>query len=267
MSYKMLVLDIDGTLTNSKKEITSKTKAAIRNLQEKGIAVVLASGRPTPGVENMAKELEFEKFGGYILSYNGGQIIDCQTGEKIYEKVLPKEAVSELYDLSEEYDLNIISYEDGNVIIEKEQDQYVELEARINKIGIKQINDFKEYIDFPVVKCLMTAEGKHLEKIEPIAKERFPELSIYRSEPFFLEAMAKNVDKAASLERLLEHLELTKDEMVACGDGFNDLSMIEYAGMGVAMENAQPVVKEVADYVTLSNDREGIVHVIDKFFA
>lgn len=267
MQYKVLVLDIDGTLTNSKKEITPKTKKAIRNLQEKGVTVVLASGRPTPGVQSLAEELEFEAFGGYILSYNGGQIINCQTGETIYEKVLPQEAVSDLYDLSQEFDLNIISYEEGNVLIENESDEYVELEARINQIDIKQINDFKEYIDFPVVKCLMTAHGEHLAKVEPIAKERFPELSIYRSEEFFLEAMAKNVDKAASLEHLLRHLQLSKEEMVACGDGFNDLSMIEYAGLGVAMENAKPVVKKAADYVTLSNDKDGIVHVIDKFFA
>lgn len=263
----MLVLDIDGTLTNSKKEITPKTKEAIGELQRKGIAVVLATGRPTPGVETLVKELEFERFGGYVLSYNGGQIINCQTSEKIYEKVLPESSISELYDLSKEYDLTIISYEDGKVIMEKKQDKYVELEARINKIGIKQIENFKEYVDFPVVKCLMTADGEHLEKVETIAQDRFPELSIYRSEPFFLEAMAKNVDKAASLERLLNYLDMTRDEMVACGDGFNDLSMIEYAGMGVAMENAQPEVKEVADYITLSNDRDGIVHVIEKFFS
>ena len=97
-------------------------------------------------------------------------------------------------------------------------------------------------------------------------QEKFKDvLSIYRSEPFFIEIMPKNVDKAASLDIMLTSLGLTKDDAICCGDGFNDKSMIEYAGVGVAMENAQPAVKEVADYITKSNDEDGIVHVIDQF--
>ena len=80
MQYKILVLDIDGTLTNSKKEITPRARAALKRAQEKGIKIVLASGRPTYGIMPVAKELELERYGGYILSFNGGQIINAQTG-------------------------------------------------------------------------------------------------------------------------------------------------------------------------------------------
>ncbi len=90
-------------------------------------------------------------------------------------------------------------------------------------------------------------------------------LNIYRSEPFFLEIMPQNIDKAHSLQKLLNSIGLTADSMICCGDGFNDLSMIEYAGLGVAMENAQPVVKESADFITKSNDEDGILHVVNLY--
>ena len=90
-------------------------------------------------------------------------------------------------------------------------------------------------------------------------------LNIYRSEPFFLEVMPQNIDKAYSLQKLLSSMGLRADSMICCGDGYNDISMIEYAGLGVAMANAQAVVKDVADFVTKSNDEDGVLHVINTF--
>ena len=97
-------------------------------------------------------------------------------------------------------------------------------------------------------------------------KEKFPNLSIYRSEPYFLEIMPKGIDKAFSLQILLEQQGLTAQNLIACGDGFNDLSMIQYAGMGVAMQNAQEVVKAAANYVSpYTNDEDAVAHAIKKF--
>ena len=90
-------------------------------------------------------------------------------------------------------------------------------------------------------------------------------MSVYRSEPFFIEAMPLNVDKATSLDKMLQTIGLTRENAICCGDGFNDISMIKYAGVGVAMGNAQPPVKEAADYVTGTNDEDGLVEVVDKF--
>ena len=147
MDYKILVLDIDGTLTNSKKEITPRTRAALRKAQEKGVKVVLASGRPTYGIMPVAGELELERFGGYILSFNGGQIINAQTGEAIYQKTLPPQMPALLYDLSQEYKTNIMTYLDQTVITPKKDDQYVELESRINKMEVRQVEDFKTFVN------------------------------------------------------------------------------------------------------------------------
>ena len=92
------------------------------------------------------------------------------------------------------------------------------------------------------------------------------EFSIYRSEPFFVEIMPKNVDKAATLQKLCDYLGITKDDLVACGDGYNDVSMIKFAGVGVAMGNAKPEVKEVADVITGTNDEDGLVDIVNKYF-
>ncbi len=266
MDKKVLVLDLDGTLTNSKKEITPRTKEAVLKMQKKGHVVVLASGRPTPGVVPVAEELNLKKYGGYILSYNGGQIIDCATGEVVYRKNLPMELVPQLFALAEELDIGLISYDKEGIVANNHPDKYIELEAMINHLPIQYRDDVAEYIDFPVTKCLGTAAPEVAKEKEDAFREKFGDvLNIGRSEPFFIEITPKGIDKAASLARLCEIIHITKDDMIACGDGFNDISMIEYAGTGVAMANAQQEVRDVADYITSSNDDDGVAEVIEQF--
>lgn len=266
MKYQMLVLDIDGTLTTSDKTISPATLEALLRLQQEGFYVVLASGRPTAGILPYANLLRLEEFGNYILSFNGAKILNVRTNEVIYDKTLPESVIPILYQEALDSHIGLISYEGDDVIAATPIDQYMEYEARINQISIREVNDFPSYVTFPVNKCLMTGEPEHLLTVEKRLKDRFHGfLSIYRSEPFFLEIMPQNIDKAKSLQRLLNALGLTQEQMICCGDGFNDVSMIEFAGLGVAMANAQEIVKQSADYITSSNNEDGIVAVIEKF--
>ncbi len=264
---KVLVLDIDGTLTNSQKVITGNTKKAIIDAMKRGHKVMLASGRPTPGMRKYAEELELSNYDGYLLSFNGGKIIYCKTGEIIFQKVLPSVVIKSLYKFAMEKECGLITYLGDDIILATKKDEYIEIESKINGMECKEVTNFVDYVsDYSLNKMLMTAPPEKAAILVEELQERFKDfLSIYRSEPFFIEIMPKNVDKAASLDRMLTSLGLTKDDAICCGDGFNDKSMIEYAGLGVAMENAQPAVKEVADYITKSNDEDGIVYVIDKF--
>lgn len=266
MSYRIIVLDLDGTLTNSRKEITKPTKDALLEIQEAGCKVVLASGRPTPGVAGLAKELELAKYGGYMLAFNGGRIIDCKTGQVIYQKTLPPETIPEIYEAALKHGVGIITYTEDEIIAGTAIDRYMEKEQMINQVPIRQVDNFTEYVDFPVNKCLLTGDGDYLAEVEVKMQKQFGKyLGIYRSEPFFLEVVPQNIDKAHSLLKLLSSIGMTAEEMICCGDGFNDISMIECAGLGVAMENAQELVKASADYITKSNDEDGILHVIRKF--
>lgn len=266
MAYEILILDIDGTLTNSKKEVSPKTLDAIIRAQEEGIKVVIASGRPTAGINKIAKTIKLDEYGGYVLSYNGAKITNFQTGEVVYNETLPEEMIPSIYEEAIDSHVGIITYEGNDAIAGNGIDKYNELEARINGIGLREVKDFPNYITFPINKCLLTGEPEHMAEVEQKMKERFGNfLNIFRSEPFFVEVMPQNIDKAYSLGKLLKHLDLERSQMIACGDGFNDLSMIKYAGLGVAMANAQEVVKQAADYITLSNDEDGVAKVIDKF--
>lgn len=266
MDEKILVLDIDGTLTNSEKIITEATKQGIRTVLEHGHKVILASGRPTPGMRKVEQELELEKYGGYLLSFNGGRIIDCRSGEVIYQRILPLPIIPGLYFFAKREGCGLMTYFGDHIISAFEPDEYVLLESRINDMPVKTVENFKEYVDFEVNKCIVTAAPDKAPEIEKELLRKYGDLvSVYRSEPFFIEIMPKNVDKAASLDRMLQSIGLTRENTICCGDGFNDITMIKYAGVGVAMGNAQQAVKEAADYITGTNDQDGLVQVIQEF--
>lgn len=266
MAYQIIVLDLDGTLTNSQKEITPKTKEALMQIQKEGKKVVLASGRPTPGVQPLADELKLQDYGGYILSFNGARIINCMTREVVYNKTVPMEYVPTLYDYAVKKNLGILSYTDSGIILGNGTNEYTKTEAKINHLPMKEVHNFVEYIDFPENKFLMTGAPEQIFATQKELRKQFGgRLNIFRSEPFFLEIMPPMVDKAYSLGKLLEFLGEDKSRMICCGDGFNDLSMIQFAGLGVAMANAQKEVKEAADFITYSNDEDGVAQVVEKF--
>lgn len=265
MKYKIIALDLDGTLKNSQKQITKKTKDKLIELAKQGIKIVLASGRPTAGIFHEAKELELDKYGGYILSFNGARIINYKTGDVIYNDTYGKDLITSIYNQSKKYNLAILTYNGQDILTEDENDKYIIEESSINLMNTKHVESFLETVDFDVNKLLLTGEPDYLASIIDEFKAPYGDkLSIYRSAPFFIEVMGPGIDKAKSLSKLLEQLNLKREEMIAFGDGYNDLSMIEYAGFGVAMGNAVDEVKQCANYVTLSNDEDGIYDILIK---
>lgn len=267
MKYKLLVLDLDGTLTNNKKEITPRNRETLIRAQQEGVVLVLASGRPTYGIAPLADELEMNKFGGYILSYNGGEIIDWKTKEMLFAKLLPDEVVPKLYECATQNEVAILTYDQEFIVTEHPDDPYVKKEAFLNKMQIRPSQHFPDDIALPLPKCLMVADPERLIPIEAELSILLQgQISVYRSEPYFLELVPQGIDKAQSLAALLDKLNLPREEMVAIGDGYNDLSMIKYAGMGIAMGNAQEPVKKSADYITLTNEEDGVAVAVEKFF-
>lgn len=228
-----------------------------------GGRIVLASGRPTYGILPLAEELELKQKGGYILAYNGGCVTDCKTGRILHQQTLDPKDVAVLAKQAKEQGVNIMTYKGSYLLAMDPQEQYCREESRINRMEIKSAENFAREITFPVTKCLMTGEGEYLEKVEKRMQSYWQSrLSICRSAPYFLEIMAKGIDKAKALEQLLSHLGLERDNLIACGDGFNDQSMISFAGIGVAMANGQPQVKEAAQYIAPSNDEDGVADVV-----
>lgn len=265
MKYKLIALDLDGTLKNSNNEITEKTREALIHVQELGAKIVLASGRPTPGLRHEAKTLDLEKYGGYLLSFNGARVVEVKTGKTIYEQTLTIDEAKQAYDRAKEFHLACMTYKDDMIISEDIDDEYVCLESRINDIGKVKVESLKDNLTNPIYKVLLTGKPEYVASIEEAFKKPFGnDLSIYRSAPFFIEIMARGIDKAISLDRLAKSLGIQQEEVIAFGDGYNDLSMIEYAGLGVAMANAVDGVKERSNMITLSNDEDGIAYVLSK---
>lgn len=263
---KVLVLDLDGTLTNNEKKITPKTKEAVMRMQREGHIVVLASGRPTLGTIPIAKELELGRYEGYILSYNGGKITQCSTGEVVYQQMLPARVVPELFKTADELGIGMMTYNQEGIVANMHHDEFMELEAMINRLKLQHFENPIEQISSAVNKCLGTAPIEIAPEIEKKFAEKYGDcISVSRSEPFFIELVPLGIDKGSSLVKICDILGCTKDDIIACGDGYNDISMIEFAGLGVAMENAQKPVKRVADYITRSNEEDGVAHVIHKF--
>lgn len=274
MNYKILVLDLDGTLTNSKKEITKPTLEALLDIQKRGIKVVLASGRPTVGVLPLAKQLRMAEYGSYVLSFNGARITDCNTGAIVSNQLLPKHVIRPAFELAKkyaQYGVDLITYDEATIGTDRiisgfKPNKYTQLEADINHIPIDMVTDLPSCVTWDINKLLGTGEPEYIDRLRRDAIEYFgSNLGIYCSDPFFLELVSPGVDKASSMDILLKKLGLTRAEMICIGDGYNDISMIEAAGLGVAMANAQPAVLEAADYVTKSNNEDGVVAVIDKF--
>lgn len=203
--------------------------------------LVLASA-DTYGIVPLAEELNIKQYGGFILSFNGGKVIDLMTDKVLFEQALPPDIVPVLYNRSKEAGLAILSYNGKYILSEHPENKYVQYESFLTKMKIKATDDFLRDLHQPADKCLVVGEPEMLVPLEEkLRQELGKRINVYRSEAFYLELVPKGIDKAASLSRLLERTRIKQEEGIAIGDGFNDVSMIRFAGLGVAMANAQPL--------------------------
>ena len=266
MKYKLLVLDVDGTLLNDEREISKRTLAALLKVQQMGVRIVLASGRPTYGLMPLAKTLELGNYGGFVLSYNGCQIIKAQNGEILFERRINPEMLPYLEKKARKNGFAIFTYHDDTLITDSPYNEYIKNEALLNNLKIIKEDEFSTAIDFAPCKCMLVSDKeKALIGLEQHWEKRLAgTLDAFRSEPYFLEVVPCGVNKANTLGALLEHLGVTREEVIAVGDGVCDVTMLQLAGMGVAMGHSQDSVKVCADYVTASNEEDGVALAVEK---
>lgn len=266
MKYKLLVLDVDGTLLNDEREISKRTLAALLKVQQMGVRIVLASGRPTYGLMPLAKTLELGNYGGFVLSYNGCQIIKAQNGEILFERRINPEMLPYLEKKARKNGFAIFTYHDDTLITDSPDNEYIKNEALLNNLKIIKEDEFSTAIDFAPCKCMLVSDKeKALIGLEQHWEKRLAgTLDAFRSEPYFLEVVPCGVNKANTLGALLEHLGVTREEVIAVGDGVYDVTMLQLAGMGVAMGHSQDSVKVCADYVTASNEEDGVALAVEK---
>jgi Cof subfamily protein (haloacid dehalogenase superfamily) len=264
MQYKMLVLDMDDTLLTDDHKISDLNKKVLLEAQAKGVYVVLASGRPTSAMTAYAKELELDLNNSYIISFNGAIISTVKDDVVLFEQTLTQKQIHELYDYSVKMKTHIITYLDGEIISETDS-EFIEIEKVITGMPHRKVSSFKEAVDRSAVKCILLAEPSYLKEVEQDLKEAMPHLSISMSKPFFLEAAQYGIDKAASIKILAEKLKIQQSEIIAVGNAGNDLSMIEYAGLGVWVDNVTPELRDRADIIVASNNNDGVAEVVQRY--
>lgn len=258
----MLVLDMDDTLLNDNHEVSVENREMLRKAKELGIYVVLASGRPTPAMIEYAKDLEL--LDSYMISFNGAVITDLKEDKVIFEQNLTMEQIHELYDYSQEKKTHIITYLDGKVVSETKS-EYIDIEVDITGLEHHVVPSFKDRVQSAAIKCILLEEPSYLKEVEKDLRAAMPHLSVCMSKPFFLEVAQNGIDKGASIKFLAEKLNIHQSEIIAVGNAGNDVTMIEYAGLGVWVDNVDPELRHKANVIVASNNDHGVAEVVRRF--
>ena len=287
--YKLVAIDLDGTMLNSYGIVTQNTKEKIKKVIQKGTKVVIASGRPIDSIKAIAEEIGSKE---YFIGGNGAIIYDIKKDEIIYEKFLNKQKVLEIIDLCEENSINYNVYTEKTILAKNLKFNVLyyykeNLKKPENKkTNIVIVENMKEYIKnlkeekfLKVTICdenkfIFNAIGKKLKELSGI--EILDVLHMSRKlikqgtqdiviEYFYTEISLENVDKWIAIQEILKLEKIEKDEVITIGDNINDLKMLKNAGLGIAMKGSAPKVIENANYVTQGNNEEGVANALEKY--
>ncbi len=268
-NMKAIFLDLDGTLLNKDKQVTTGNMEAIKGALADGHKVIISTGRPTVSALKQAKVLGLDAPGCYVVSYNGGEIVDAGTNESVFRQTIPMEWVRDLFAEAKKRGIHIQTYTNTGVVVEPWCD-----DADIRRYSQGTLTPFSviesvEKLENEPVKILaLDMAGR--DATEPfrqwILEKYAGRLDSFFSNPYYLEVVCAGLNKGSALVRLREILGISKSDTIAAGDASNDIPMILEAGVGVAMINAAPDVLAAADYITEhDNNNDGIAEVIDKF--
>lgn len=264
--YKLLALDMDGTLLKEDKTISMENIAAIEHAKKKGVKVVLATGRPLKGINNYLSTLNLKQDEDYAVTYNGAIVQNTKTGQPISKTLMSLEDLIYLYKLSLELGVGIHAFTTEGLITPSNPNKYTILEHTINDIPLN-IVDFRTLSpDTKIIKVLWADEPQKLKAAtKKLPKDIHEKYTCVLSSPFFYEFLNINSNKGTGVALLAKSLSIKPQEVICIGDAGNDIHMIKYAGLGVAMGNAFPETKAVADYITTTNEENGVANVINKF--
>ena len=264
-NFKMICLDIDGTLLNSNHKISEKVKNAINIVaNEKNISVILVSARMPKGIKFLQKELGIEQ---PIICYSGALILG-KDNNMLSKELIDIFNLEEIYKLVNDNNIHISLYKDDEWYIE-EMDYWAKQESEITNI-IPKVTDFNDLIELWEIegtggpnKILCMASPDKINLLKENIKDN--ELNIYPSKPTYLEIMPTNASKTSAINILQKKFNVDKSEIIAMGDNYNDIDMLEYAGLGIAMGNSPDDVKKHANDVTLTNDEDGVAETLEKY--
>ena len=265
MDYKLIAMDLDGTLNNDQKTITEITKAALMAAQERGIRLALASARPSPGLFKERDILRLQDYNGILMSYNGGRIVDAATGRVLFETSMELNQTKQVLRRLEELPVTPI-LDDGVQFYVADKNGYkVDYECKNNQMTCSEVGNLADFLSFAPIKILMSVQPEELPKVQQQIAAFLPEeLTVVQTAAFYLEVIPKVINKGQGIRDICAVLGIQPAQVISFGDAANDIPMLREAGMGVAMGNAADAVKAAADMVTLSNNDDGIAAALEK---
>lgn len=267
MSIKLVAIDLDGTLLNEHHEINQPVIDSIKAARQAGVYVVLSTGRPLSGTKNQLDTLGLTNADDFIITYNGGLVLNTNTWDVIAEHRLTRENYLEIDELSRRLDVHL-HCADKKAMYTSNRDisPYTILESYLVDLPLHYRTPEEIAQSILPVKMMMIDEPAILEAaFKKIPAEYFEKYTIVRSTPFFLEWLNPKASKGLALKELSEHLGIKQSEVMAIGDAENDLSMIEFAGIGVAMGNGSESIKAAADYTVATNLADGVKEAFDRW--
>lgn len=260
---KAVALDLDGTLLNSKKEISEENKNILKKLSENGVEILIVTGRPYPITKKIAESLEIPLT---VICYNGARVMNLKTDEIIFEKVLEEKQVLKIIEFcrKNKKDLNLFQNDIWYVEdLESIGTKYYKKNSRLEPT----LKSFNTFDSFKMIKSIIIDENNVLEEVEKELREILGN-SVYftYSQDKYLEILNKDVNKGLTLKNILEEKGIEMSECIAFGDAHNDLEMLELAGVGVAMGNAHEILKSRVQHITDTNDNNGVGKFLKKFY-
>ncbi|AUU22505.1 sugar-phosphatase [Aeromonas caviae] len=264
--YKLIALDMDGTLLTPEGRISPRTQAAIAAARARGVTVVLASGRPLEGMTAALNELGLTGQDDYVICYNGALVQQVSEQRIIRSQLLTGSDARAIAHLACELGVNIHGFSVRQGLISPKISPYTEHESRLIGQPINLVDFATLPDDEQIMKVMMIDPEPLLSRaIAQLPAELHERYTVVRSAPYFLEFMNKRSNKGTGVAALAEHLGLDASQVIAVGDAGNDHHMIAYAGLGVAMGNATDEIKALAQHTTGRNDEDGVAQVIERF--
>ena len=262
MEYRLIATDMDGTLLDENSTITPATCEAVKKAMDKGVKFILCTGRPVRGVKKYVDQLGLDC---PVITYNGAVVVHSTTGEIIFSQNMDTDEARKVYETALEKGTWFIVWSQNRLYTNRfgpETDFY----QNITSSQASLIEDFDSLLARGITKMLWGAEPETLDSwIEELKTAGFSETTFTKSRRYYLEFFSNRTSKAVAMEKLGEYYGIKREEMVALGDQTNDLPMIEYAGLGIAMGNAVEAVKAVAGCITAPNTEDGVAKAIEKF--
>lgn len=264
---KLVAIDLDGTLLTDDKRISQKNLTVLQKAKEQGVKVVLCTGRPLAAITPFIEQLGLNEPGDYSITFNGGLVQKNDTGEILSKSAMTLEDVQRISQLMIELDLPLDVLSEEVVLQLPTSTNHPSIYPELNSLLTYKPAKLADLTpDGLYNKVVMAYHQEFLDQqIEKIPAQFKADYEVIKTRSNLLEFMPKGVTKAFGLDHLAQYLGMTSDEVMALGDEENDLSMIEYAGMGVAMANAVEKVRQAADYITASNEEDGVAKAVEKF--